>query len=84
MPSRPRYVVEAIESDTSWVLTVQTAGGSVVHEVDKHVSFLDLFDQVQKAVATFTAAPVTSFYLRFSLAHHDDRDSSTMSDEAGT
>lgn len=84
MSSRPQYVVEAVESETTWILTARTPAGLVVHEVDKSVSFIAMFDEVQTAIAACTAVPITHFDVRFSLSGQQDRDSAQTRDESGT
>lgn len=66
------------------MLTVRTAAGPLVLEVDKEVSFIVMFDEVQTAIATFTAMPVTAFDVRFSLPGQIQRGSAAAHDESGT
>ena len=84
MPSRPQYVLEAVESESTWVLTARTPVGLVVHEVDKNVSFIAMFDEVQTAIAAYTEMPITSFDVRFSLSGQKGRDSALTRDDSGT
>ncbi len=79
---RSRVVIDVTESDSAWTLCASTEYGLFVHEVDKSMSFVDMFDETHVSIASFLGVPVDSLDARFSLQHVACLDSNSSTDES--